>query len=197
MKPKLLLCLALVLSGGLFGIAQDSIPVPILGANPSIRHAFRVHVPTEALVKRIKGVLIIRGDPSSLEFTNLMVGTNMALGMWCDVYVYAAGDSRPTNYCHGVEGALEPDIWEGNGAEFNTQSYYWRPDGNGIAVQFDAEIPWCLTHEGGIVPGKKYAVEMDLTIFETDYPEYTAHWNPQSSKHYKVLWQRILEKTVE
>jgi hypothetical protein len=196
-QSKIILCLALVLSGFSPGMAQNSIQLRIPGADPSIRHAFRVEVPTAVLVKRIKGVLAIQGDPSSLEFTNLMVGSKMTMGMWCDVYVYAAGESRPTNYCHGVEGALEPDIWTGNGANFNTQGYYWRPDGNGIAVQSDLEIPWCRTHEGGVVPGKKYAVEMDLTIFETDYLESSPHWNPQSSKYYKILWQRTLKKTVE
>lgn len=196
-KPELLLCLALILCGDLSGKAQSSTPLRIPGADPSIRHAFRVEVPTAVLVKRIKGVLAIKGDPSSLEFTNLMVGSKMAMGMWCDVYVYAAGESRPTNYCHGVEGVVEPDIWTGNGANFNTQGYYWRPDGNGIAVQYDQEIPWCLTHKGGVVPEKQYIVEMDLTIFETDYLEYASTWNPQGSKNYKVLWQRTLKKIVE
>jgi hypothetical protein len=165
MSTKLILCLAFVLTGGLFGCSTashhqieqvqnknrtpnddwtNSIPLPIPDANPSVRHGFRVHVPTEVIVKRIKGVLTMSGDPRSLEFTNLIIGSKMAIGMWCDVYVYAAGESRPTNYCHGVEGGLEPDGWQGNGAEFNTQWYYWRPDGNGVATvatQFDHLIP--------------------------------------------------------
>jgi hypothetical protein len=65
------------------------------------------------------------------------------------------------------------------GPEFNlgTSLLHTRPDG----------IP---------LPGKKYIVEVDLAVFETDVPPQHA-WQPQGSKNYKVLWQRTLKQTVE
>jgi hypothetical protein len=54
-----------------------------------------------------------------------------------------------------------------------------------------------------VIVGKKYTVEMDLTLFETDYraitgfPKLDRYWNPQSARYYKVLWQRTLKQTVE
>ncbi len=62
------------------------------------------------------------------------------------------------------------------------------------------------THDGGVVDGKKYTVEMDLAFFETDYQNYRnvigfprldRYWNPKTARYYKVLWQRTLKQKVE
>ncbi len=100
MKPKLILCLALVLSGGGFAsiaAAQE--------ANSSIRETYQISLPTKLMVKHLNGILKIQTDKQTLEVTNLSIGTNMLVGIWCDVYVYETGTLRPTNYCH----VLEPD----------------------------------------------------------------------------------------
>ena len=94
MKSKLLLCLALVLSGGLFGCSAVAdnptnsnqwrgfeILPPITNANPSIRVPLLVHVPTKLKIERASDTLSMEIDKSSLEATNLMAGTNMVTGV--------------------------------------------------------------------------------------------------------------------
>lgn len=119
MKSGILLGLALVLSGGLCacpGIAEIStnsnqwqdFPIlpPITNANPSIRLPLLVHVPTRLKIERTNDMLSVMIDGSSLETTNLMVGTNMVTGMEGEIYFYAEGDTRPTNYRHGLSSSL-------------------------------------------------------------------------------------------
>jgi hypothetical protein len=198
MNPKHILCLALVLSGSLFGFAQYSTPLTVPGADASVREEYHVHVPTQLNVRQTNGVLHLWRDRSSLEITNLTVGTNMMMAMWCDVYVYPASSSRPTNYCHNLEpdiGAIRPDASIAEELYFDTEPYYWRPDGKGIAEPATSMVPWIHTHEGSVVAGTKYNVEMDLTIFETDTIKISRFWNPQSAGYYKILWQRTLKQT--
>ena len=79
-------------------------------------------------------------------------------------------------------------------------TYFWRPDGNGIAQPAWAwsPQPWIHNHEGNVVAGKEYTIEMDLTLFETDFEgRIDRYWNPQSAGYYKVLWQRTLKQTVK
>jgi len=198
MKPGLFLCLVLVLSGCPTAIAQYSMPLTIPTANPSIREEYQVHVPTKLLVKRTQGILMIYGDRDSLEYTNLMVGTNMLLAMWCDVYVYSAGSSRPTNYCHNVEKSdLCPNASIADKLDFNPGPYLWRPEGKGIAEPPASSAPWIHTHKGGVVSGAKYNIEMELTIFETDAARIYRTWNPAKARYYKILWQRTLKQTFE
>jgi hypothetical protein len=197
MKPKLILCLALVLSGGLF----KSI-APAQEASSSIRETYQISLPTKLLVKQINGVLKIQTDNQSLEMTNLSIGTNMTVGIWCDVYAYESGTSRPTNYCHKLEpsnGPFMPNASETTSKlEFDPFTYYWRPDGDGVAQPAWSSQPWIHTHEGNVVAGKKYTVEMDLTLFETDFEgRIDRYWNPQGARYYKVLLQRTLKQTVQ
>jgi hypothetical protein len=59
-----------------------------------------------------------------------------------------------------------------------------------------AEMTILNAKQDGIpVPEKKYVVEMDLAIFETDIPPqhgWTGH-----SKNFRTLWTRTLRQTVE
>jgi hypothetical protein len=195
MKPKLLLGLALVLSGGLFvsiATAQE--------ANASIRETYQISLPTKLSVTQIKGVLKIRTDKQSLEVTNLSIGTNMMVSMWCDVYVYETGSSRPTNYCHTLEsnGVFCPDISVTKELYFDSFIFFWRPDGDGLAQPMWASRPWIWTHEGSVVHGKSYAVEMDLALFETDYKgKITHNWDLKKAAYYKVIWRRTLKQIIE
>jgi hypothetical protein len=197
MKPKLLLCLALVLSGGLFASIA-----PAQEAGSSMRETYQISLPTNLLVKQIKGILRIQTDKQSLETTNLTIGTNMLVGIWCDVYVHESGTSRSTNYCHSLQpddGVFMPNASEATSKlEFDSFTYYWRPDGNGIAQPAWSSQPWIHSREGNVVAGKEYTIEMDLTLFETNFKgRIDRHWNPQSAGYYKVLWQRTLKQTVK
>ncbi|MBI3852364.1 MAG: hypothetical protein HY298_19075 [Verrucomicrobia bacterium] len=181
MKPKIILCLALVLSGVLLGCSTTTqssakserwhgFPIlpPITNANPSIRQAVSVRVPTKTKVQRTTDSLSVEIDRSSLESTNLMVGTNMVTGVESKWYVYPQGEPRLANGIYGL-----------GGTDFNLGTSFWH------------------TKQGGIpLPGKQYIIEVDLIVFETDIPSQHM-WQPQSSKNYKVLWQRTLKQTVE
>jgi hypothetical protein len=197
MKPKLILCLTLVLSGGLLASIASA-----QEADSSIREAYQISLPTKLSVKQIKGVLKIQTDRQSLLVTNLSIGTNMLVGIWCDVHAYESGASSPTNYCHSLQpdvGVFMPNASEvTNKLEFDPFTYYWRPDGNGIAQPNWSSQPWIHSHAGHVVAGKKYAIEMDLTLFETNFKgNIDRDWNPQNAKYYKVLWQRTLNLIVE
>lgn len=181
MNPKIILGLALVLSGGLFdhfAAAQSSaksdqwhgFPIlpPITNANPSIRLPLLVHVPTEIKVERTTDTLSVEIDTNSFESTNLMVGTNMVTGVQNEIYVYPEGEPRPANGGYGL-----------GGTDFNLGTNFWHTKQEGIPL-----------------PGKKYVVELDLTVFETDIPPQHM-WRPQGSKNYKILWQRTLKQIVK
>jgi len=183
MKPKLILCLALALSGGLFGCsanAQNSakhdqwqpfqIIPPITNANPSIRLPLLVHVPTKLKIERASDTLSVEIDKSSLEATNLMVGTNMMTGVENKIYVYREGESRPAIGGYGL-----------GGIDFNLGTSIWHITADRVPINPMSK--------------QKYVVEMDLTVFETDIPPQHM-WSPPS-KNYKVLWQRTLKQIVE
>ena len=106
-------------------------------------------------------------DRSSLEATNLIVGSNMVTGVENTFYVYPEGEPRPPNGGYGL-----------GGTDFNLGTSFLYTKENGIPS-----------------PGKKYIVEMGLKVFETDIPPQH-EWQPQGSKNYKVLWQRTLRQTV-
>jgi hypothetical protein len=146
---------------------------PITNANPSIRLPFLIHVPTElkierTTVERTTDMLSVEINRSSLEATNLMVGTNMVTGVESILYIYPEGEPRPANGGYGL-----------GGTDFNLGTIFRHTKQEGIPL-----------------PGKKYVVELDLIVFETDIPSQHM-WRPQGSKIYKVLWRRTLKQTVE
>ena len=150
--------------------AWQGFPVipPIRDADPSIRSQVIVWVPTKLTVERTTDTLSITVDRSSLESTNVMVGSKMVTGVRNELFVYSEGDARPS-----------------------------RADGYGLGgLDFNLGTSIRNTKQGGIpVPGKKYVVEMDLAIFETDIPSQHM-WSPYS-KNYGILWKRTLRQTVE
>jgi hypothetical protein len=181
-NPKLLLGLALVLSGGWLGCsAVAEIPTnsnqwrgfeilpPITNANPANRLPLLVHVPTKLKIERASDTLSVEIDKNSLEATNLMVGTNIVTGVESKVYVYPDGQPRPVDGGQGLS----------SGLDFNLGTRFWHTKPDGIPL-----------------PGKKCVVEVELTAFETDIPPQH-DWSPQGSKNYKILWRRTLKQTVE
>jgi hypothetical protein len=181
MNSKLILCLALVSSGGLFShfaTAESSakpdqwrgFPIlpPITNANPSIRYPISIRVPTKLKIERTSDMLSETIDTNSFESTNLMVGTNMVTGVESKIYVYPDGEPRPVDGGLGLSGGLD----------FNLGMRFWHTKSDGIPL-----------------PGKTYVVEVELTAFETDIPPQH-DWSPHG-KNYKVLWRRTLKQTVE
>jgi hypothetical protein len=184
MKLKLILCLALVLSG-LFGsrVAAQNVSEtnkwhgfptfpPITNANPSITHQISVRVPTKLKIERTTDMLSVTIDANtnSFESTNLMVGTNMVTGVRTEDYVYPVGETRSAKY--GGRGSLSTDL------DFNIGTIFLHTKRDGIPQA-----------------GKSYIVEMDLAVFETDIPG--GHlWMPESEK-YKVIWRRTLKQIVK
>jgi HEAT repeat protein len=148
------------------------IPPPITNADPSVRLPLLVHVPTKLKIERTTDMLSVGiENQSSLETTNL-IGTNMVTGVKSELYVYPVGEARPAPANDRGYGGLA------SGLDFNlgTHILHTKPDG----------IP---------LPGIKYVVEVELTVFETDIPG--GHfWQPYS-KNYRVLWQRTLKQLVE
>jgi hypothetical protein len=188
MKPKLILCLTLVLSVGLFGCATKSDSIaqllpdrlpPIANANPSIRCPISIHVPTKLKIERTTRTLALEIDTNSFEATNITVGTNMIIGVWSTCSVHLADDpfwaalGRPM-------GQLSDRMGWGlcAGTDFNLGKISWNKKGDGVPLS-----------------GKKYVVEAVLTVFETDIPPQLT-WSPWRGK-YKVLWRQTLKQTVE
>lgn len=180
MKPKLILYLALILSGGLLGCSTAApssakteqwhgFPIlpPITNANPLIRLPFIIHVPARLKIERTTDMLSVEIDRSSFEATNLMVGLNMVTGVESKFYVYPEGELRPANGGYGL-----------GGTDFNLGTSFWHTKQQGIPL-----------------PGKKYVVELDLIVFETDIPPQHM-WSPQGSKNYKILWQRTMNQAA-
>jgi hypothetical protein len=141
---------------------------PIANADPAICHLVSVRVPTQLKIERTPDTLFVEIDTNSYESTNLTVGTNMLVGNEAELDVYPAG--KP------------PALKSGDGSM-------------GSGTGFSASGIWHTKPNGIPLPGKKYEVEMDLVVFETDIPPQHM-WMPRG-KNYKVLWRRTLKQIVE
>jgi hypothetical protein len=141
---------------------------PIADVDPSIRHPISVRVPTTLKIERTPDMLSVEIDTNSFESTNLMVGTNMVTGSDNYLYVYPFGAPRP----------LQAKIESISGVDCLIGGVFHKTDLDGIPKA-----------------GKKYVVEADLIIFETDIPPQHM-WEPYG-KNYKVLWRRTLTQAAE
>jgi hypothetical protein len=156
-----------------FGLGEpwlgfESIP-PIANANPLIRIPLSVHVPSRLKIVRTTDELYVVIDRDSLESTNLTADTNMVTGVEYKIYAYPEGETRPAN----------PGQYGIGGIDFNLGNPIWSTHGR---------PPLKL--------GKRYLVELELSLFETDLPPQHM-WDPHEGKAYKLLWQRTLKQTVE
>jgi hypothetical protein len=155
----------------LFAMAQvfpQYPPAPY--ADPSIRHQVQVSVPARLSVQRTSSRLSVSYDLASLRKVKITVGEKMALGIKDELRVYVNGDTRPQQARAVSEGSLpDPAILKA------TESLTTVQDG----------IP---------APRKRYIIEHDISLFETDIPPQHL-WNPENSRKYRVLWEEKL-KTV-
>jgi hypothetical protein len=138
---------------------------PTADADPSVRHEVVVPMPT-----RLSGF-----DLTSTRNVKITVGKKMTIGVKHEMRIYATGDARPANAGVGYASISEPvahsEIGFLSGKTFLDRS------------------------QGGIpAPGKRYYIEEDVSIFETDVPAQH-FWSVRMGKTYTVLWEKTL-KTV-
>jgi hypothetical protein len=141
----------------------------LVNADTSARIKNTFHVPTKCFMDCNPGEISASIEHKSMESIKLKVGSNMATGAEADLYVYPAGESRPAEPSKRI---------------INTEMEYGLA---GLCVNTD--------RDGMPKPGKKYVVEVDFAIFETDIPFNPPAWDPHS-KNYKVLWTRTFSQTV-
>ena len=148
---------------------------PTSDADPSVRHELEVPMPTHLSVQRTANRLSIAFDPAAQRKVKITVGRKMTLGVKYELRVYAKGDARPVDSGGvGYAGFNEPDVPSDlgflNGVTFLTRA-----------------------HDGIPAPGKRYVIEEDVSLFETDVPPQHM-WNP-NTRRYRLLWEEKL--TIE
>lgn len=136
------------------------------GDDGSARHRVVVSMPGRLRVQRTSSGLSVSYDLASLRKVKITVGEKMILGVRGEIRVYPKGEARPAQFQRLFEGSV--DEKDGN-------LNLWRSAEN-------FEIPG---------EGKRYVVEHDLILFETDVPAQHM-WSPGSRKNYRVLWEEKL-----
>jgi len=170
--------LAICAAGSILFAAQ-TVPLfpeypPAPDADPSLRHAVVVPMPTRLSVERESDRLSVGFDLASARKINITVGKKMSIGVKYEMRVYATGDPRPQSPGRvGYAGISEP-IATSEPGFLNGKTFLNSVDRGGIPA-----------------PGKRYVVEVDVNIFETDIPAQHM-WSPEGSKNYKVLWEKKL-----
>lgn len=143
---------------------------PISDADPSTRQEEVFRLPIQLLVLRTKEQLSVAADPTSVKPVKLKVGRNMVTGLKTALFIYRDGKLIRSGG-EGLQG----------GAKGNTIR----------------NIVFILNRRTDKLPrpGEKYAVEVRLTLFETDIPPQHM-WSPESGR-YKVLWTKTLRQEVD
>ena len=148
---------------------------PTVDADPSVRHEILVPIPTRLSVERKSDRLSVGFDLASPRKVKITVGKEMSIGVKYEMRVYTKGDARPQNPGSiGYTSIKEPA----------TPSEPGFLNGRAFLKSADGGIP---------APGKRYVVEEDVSIFETDVPAQHM-WSPESGR-YRVVWAEKL-KTV-
>jgi hypothetical protein len=147
----------------------------IADADPSIRHKVVLCLANKLRVTRTDTTLSIEFDIASLQEVPVTAGKNMVMGIKDELRVYALGSPRPDR-----AGRF------GLSSSVDLCTAKQRARGGSSADILNR-------NQGGIpVAGRKYIVEMDVTVFETDIPSQHM-WRPQDSTKYKELWSRTLK----
>jgi hypothetical protein len=127
-----------------------------------------VRVPAALSVARALDTLSVAIDPASLGLMQVTAHAGTVIGIETDVFVFLQGQGRPVLERRGARSS----------ANFDMGSTTWNTDRDGVPE-----------------PGAKYAVEMQLVLFETDVPA-TPEWNPRAG-NFKTLWTRTLRQAEE
>jgi hypothetical protein len=131
-------------------------------------HALSVHVPAALRIERGLDTLSVSIDETSLAPTDVTADPGMVLGVETDTYVFPLGQPRPSAGRHGLASSTDFDL--------------------GVDT-------WNAAQDGVPAPGKRYVVEMDMVLFETDIPPGHS-WDPHAGR-YKALWTRALRQAEE
>ena len=134
-------------------------------------------MPTRLSVQRTADRISISYDPASLRKMNITVGKNMTIGTKDELRVYPKGAARPEQNRTTLEGGMEEKAagaitWSNSRLRNSAQTFISLTDG----------IP---------AAGKRYIIEHDLILFETDVPVQHM-WSPASSRNYRILWEKKL-----
>jgi len=132
-------------------------------------------MPARLSVQRTPSRLCVSYDLSSLRKVKVAVGERMAIGMKDELRVYVKGDAQPLHAGRfGYASINEPVIPFSNPDFLKSTS--------------------CLdsVQDGIPAPGKRYVIEVDISLFETDIPPQHM-WMPEGSKRYRVLWDKKLK----
>jgi hypothetical protein len=104
-----------------------------------------------------------------------MVGKKMTIGMKDDFRIYVEGHARPPGGILSLSGMKEQD------------PPIVLSDPNFL----NSRETLTSVHDGIPAAGKRYVVEHDIILFETDLPAQH-FWGPEGGKLYKVLWEEKL-----
>ncbi|MGA3240897.1 MAG: hypothetical protein ABSG03_31895 [Bryobacteraceae bacterium] len=130
-------------------------------------------MPARLSLQRTRDRLSVSYEPASLRTVQITLGKNMILGVKDEFRVYAADEGRPS----------EPrSISKGSITEKDSGLALSDPNILTSAVVLSA------AKDGAPADGKRYIVEHDLSLFETDIPPQHM-WQPEGSRLYKVLWE--------
>jgi hypothetical protein len=149
---------------------------PVSNAQPLMRHPVAISMPARLSLQRTPNRLSISYEPASLRTVQITLGKNMVLGVKDELRVYAADESRPS----------EPRIIS-KGSIKEKDSGLALSDPNILT----SVVVLGAAKNGVPANGKRYVVEHDLGLFETDIPPQHM-WQPEGSRLYKVLWEAKL-----
>jgi hypothetical protein len=137
---------------------------PIADADPLVRHKVVLCLPHKLRLTRADTTLAIKFDMASLQKVSVTAGKNMVMGIKDEMRVYPVGSLRP-------ERAGDIDL---------SSNFDFCTTGRGSTQN--------LNRNEGAIPerGKKYVVEVQVTVFETDIPGQH-FWQPQGSPKYRKL----------
>jgi hypothetical protein len=148
---------------------------PIADADPSVRHKVVLCLPDKLRVTRTDTTLSIEFDMASLQKVPVIASKNMVMGIKDELRIYAVGSPRPDR---------AGNIRLSSSLDFCTPEQRARSGSSTDILN---------RNQGGIPEtGKKYIVEMEMTVFETDIPSQHM-WQPQGSTKYRKLWSRTLK----
>jgi hypothetical protein len=173
---------ALALCAGGFVLFTDAQIVPEFpvypatsDADPSIRHEVVIPMPTRLSVERESNRLSVGFDLSSPRRVKITVGKKMSIGVKYEMRVYAKSEARPQEPSGIGYAEIKEPVTLSEAGFLNGRAFLNRAE---------CGIP---------APGKRYVIEEDVAIYETDIP--AQHLRFPESGRYRVLWAEKL-KTV-
>ncbi len=147
------------------------------GGTPTrhIQHPVEVTIPARLSVQRRSDSLTVAYDLASLRNVTIMVGKKMTIGMKDDFRIYEEGRARPPSGILSLSGMKEQEP----------------PCPIRDTNFLNSMETLTIAHDGIPAEGKRYVVEHDIILFETDLPAQH-FWSPEGGKKYRVLWEEKL-----